>query len=104
MTERPDPPTDPGRVAGAAPREAGWRGIGPGRIERRMTLDEPEAHRLFLEVLERIARLSGFSAEVRVRGGEVVIRAETGDSDHDVPEPDRALDLILRLDLDRSEP
>lgn len=100
MTERPDPPTDSGREAGDAPQEAGWqeagwRGIGPGRVERRLVLDEPEAQLLFFDLLERIAHLAGFPADARIRGGEVRVRG-------DRTEPP-GLDLVLRLDLDRSE-
>lgn len=111
MTERPDPPTDSGRAAGDAPQDtgwqrAGWRGIGPGRIERGITLDEPAAHELFFELLERIARLSGFPAETRVHGAEVVIRGTRNRAAQEDREPEGAqrLELVLRLDLDRSEP
>lgn len=105
MTDRPvrtDPPTpdgpdrDPRPREGTASRWHGWRVLGGGKIERRLELKDPETGELFLQLLERMARLSGVPSEIRIRSGEVRIHGERSEAGGVGP-----LSLSLHLELDR---
>lgn len=106
MTDRPvrtDPPTpeDPDRdprpgEGTTASRWHGWRVLGGGKIERRLELKDAETGELFLQLLERLARLSGVPSENRLRSGEVRIRGERPEGGRVGP-----LSLSLHLELDR---
>lgn len=105
MSDRPvptDPPQPRSSDPGTAPVDAtsvrwhGWRILDGRKIERDLELEDPETGELFLDLLERAARLTGVPAETRLRSGEVRIRGERSEGDRV-----RSLSLSLRLELDR---
>ena len=91
----PDPASpDPGSRGAIPPRWYGWRVEGR-RIERTLELEDTETGELFLDLLERLVRLTGVRSEIRLRSGEVRIRGERSVGERVGP-----LSVSLRLELD----